>query len=1400
MKISKVNHRRTAVAEEEKVKKIQGVLYKTPVHIASDGEENSDQSEQMTENLAVEDLQMQVQAAVDKSKDLYSPFNEKKIKWYRDFPPKWDKKINKTTINEIKQKTIDSFLEIYNKFNSFIRENLADNPDTIQKEEYKQYTSKVVRDALPKIKDEKFITKLASDKDKKYIELLVEKSLNSAFKRPVSKKDIAEFKLQSNGLNDNTNEEILIQDIMKKTILRYFCGIEEQKVNGNETWLLLTKIHDDYNKENRKNRIIQSFDNQKVKIQEYESTESTEGTKDNQYRIQLGITNNSQNNSQKDSPKKILWDFLVEYAEGTKQEQMDKLFEIQKLIVLYIYGQEMYKDNKIDDFKSKDIWKNPAWSGIKDKQQFLEIESCEKQEKKQRNGTISVQYIISSKDIRNANMDHFRKALRCREDAKNWFGYFSHVLETLFNKDNKRKPERLDCQYLCKYIYNTFCSYIACKYIDLGKGVYHFTMGDLDKASANNNGKQISLSFGNLDKKFIEEGITSFDYEKIKAKESFERSLLTYVHFSTIVFSKSVICDEYRQKNTDVLQYRDDKVFDEENAVKKDALKNILQFYGGESRWKDKLSGDSLAEKELFGEIRSRLDNIRNGSVHYTAELQGDTISNMHVRTFFEKDYEDLADVIIRKYYSNNAWRFYDISDIKKLITKLYTKEAKREEQIPAFKNIIKKSNLQAFIVDNNFLNEENSKAIYENVDTAQMYRALLYFILKEIYYYGFLQDDALGTKFADYVEAHYKHENLNESTENQEHAKAEQNFYERVTELKEGGINSIGAICQAIMTDYNMQNQDQKTIRTNKQQDTDKKRGQGESYKHFPLILYATMQKLFVSYLQEEEINYYEFLKTPIVKDDISLEKFKEEIFDTNEKEEKIQVGLFLDLNQMLHNTDSDNSYLLDWYVLAHFLTPNHLNHLIGDVKSYIQYIEDIENRAKGLGVVSISSHFESAEAVRNKYEKVVRMLEFTQQYVGRVSNVITDYFKDEEDYINYLSDFVDLDDLKNLKLDENIYKDAKNPILNRNIVNAKIYGQESILKKCFENYKIKCEDINTYHNLLCNEDLQEAMKTGICTERKVQIDLKNYQNAKNRIELLDVSTFTDILNDFMAQMISWTYLRERDMMYFQLGIHYIRLYFANKLADDNYGKNGKYRTFEGKKPQISITDGAILYQIVAMNTFGLKLYKYNEKNELVGTKVTAGNAVNMFAFGYCQEKVDETDQSVPTYNCGMQVFETLSQHDDLAHFRNRVVHMYYMAMADEKQQSILQMMWTFYSGFFKYDTKLKKSTTYIFKNILMRYQVDATLQLFHDNCKEKGINNFSVVSLNSDVFTYKLRDGETVKARARTPIFLKQLAILLDYPNDSDIKTPPISENDKKDNGGKKSGQKFTKSKKRK
>ena len=267
-------------------------------------------------------------------------------------------------------------------------------------------------------------------------------------------------------------------------------------------------------------------------------------------------------------------------------------------------------------------------------------------------------------------------------------------------------------------------------------------------------------------------------------------------------------------------------------------------------------------------------------------------------------------------------------------------------------------------------------------------------------------------------------------------------------------------------------------------------------------------------------------------MKDDISLEKFKEEIFDTNEKEEKIQVGLFLDLNQMLHNTDFDNSYLLDWYVLAHFLTPNHLNHLIGDVKSYIQYIEDIENRAKGLGVVSISSHFESAEAVRNKYEKVVRMLEFTQQYVGRVSNVITDYFKDEEEYINYLSDFVDLDDLKNLKLDENIYKDAKNPILNRNIVNAKIYGQESILKKCFENYKIKCEDINTYHNLVCNEDLQEAMKTGICTERKVQIDLKNYQNAKNRIELLDVSTFTDILNDFMAQMISWTYLRERDMM----------------------------------------------------------------------------------------------------------------------------------------------------------------------------------------------------------------------------------------------------------------------------
>ena len=127
-------------------------------------------------------------------------------------------------------------------------------------------------------------------------------------------------------------------------------------------------------------------------------------------------------------------------------------------------------------------------------------------------------------------------------------------------------------------------SYLAAKYIDLGKGVYHFTMKDkLDML--NKNEAVTDLRFGIVSEKY-EKGITSFDYERIKAEEELDRNIAAYVTFAADIFAKSVIKSDYRTKkdnNSDVLQYSD-KEFRNSEVIRDNAEKNILQYWGGYSR------------------------------------------------------------------------------------------------------------------------------------------------------------------------------------------------------------------------------------------------------------------------------------------------------------------------------------------------------------------------------------------------------------------------------------------------------------------------------------------------------------------------------------------------------------------------------------------------------------------------------------------------------------------------------------------------------------------------------------------------------------------------------------------------------------------------------------------------
>ena len=96
-------------------------------------------------------------------------------------------------------------------------------------------------------------------------------------------------------------------------------------------------------------------------------------------------------------------------------------------------------------------------------------------------------------------------------------------------------------------------SYLAAKYIDLGKGVYHFTMKDkLDML--NKNEAVTDLRFGIVSEKY-EKGITSFDYERIKAEEELDRNIAAYVTFAADIFAKSENHPIPAARNDDFARY-----------------------------------------------------------------------------------------------------------------------------------------------------------------------------------------------------------------------------------------------------------------------------------------------------------------------------------------------------------------------------------------------------------------------------------------------------------------------------------------------------------------------------------------------------------------------------------------------------------------------------------------------------------------------------------------------------------------------------------------------------------------------------------------------------------------------------------------------------------------------------
>lgn len=167
------------------------------------------------------------------------------------------------------------------------------------------------------------------------------------------------------------------------------------------------------------------------------------------------------------------------------------------------------------------------------------------------------------------------------------------------------------------------------------------------------------------------------------------------------------------------------------------------------------------------------------------------------------------------------------------------------------------------------------------------------------------------------------------------------------------------------------------------------------------------------------------------------------------------------------------------EWFTLAHFLHPVQLNHLVGDLKSYIQYREDILRRIVFAEQRVYADQQKEVQQKVKTAKEILEVLEFVREVSGRVSNEYTDYYENEEEYAEFLYQYIDFrkregkSAFESLKyfcqniLDSgtvvDLYADTENPKVLRNIELTRMYAGSNV--KIPEYEKITEDEIKMYY-----------------------------------------------------------------------------------------------------------------------------------------------------------------------------------------------------------------------------------------------------------------------------------------------------------------------------------------------
>ena len=1099
--------------------------------------------------------------------------------------------------------------------------------------------------------------------------------------------------------------------------------------------------------------------------------------------------------------------FFFDFAVLDKKEREDMLRKLRRLLLLYFYGEKEIMDMADDDF---DVWKNHNEKKSCDdffvtyefKNNDTSDESVDDESGKTLKDVVRDENIkrfrdsatFVKKELESGNTNN----LFFNDESLNmfWIEHIESSIERIFNHDKRINSDfKLRLGYLSEKVWKDIINYLSIKYIAVGKTVYHTAMSNINTFD-----KDGVMRLGIVDKEYID-GISSFEFENIKAEESFQRELSMYISFAARHLADATIERGEDREDILVLSSRKIDTFMEFNkkdekgralkdendknikymarVLKDDADRNILQFFGGKSRWIDAEKNlDSFEElksedigRELVNEAAGILYDLRNKNFHFADSVSTENNKeNKAIDILFKNDIKEYDIVMKDKMYSNNVPMFYKEDDIRKLIDSLYGSYSERASQIPSFNNIVKRNKLDEFLSEKKYhINTPFADKVKDN------WKKAIYYVLKEIYYNSFIcSDEAKGLflkSLQDLKNPDYD-SNFNIMAVNDFIRRIKGN-YDYETKRSIGGITgySLSEICQIIMTEFNQQNSNNKKKKSAKVKDKNK-----DSYPHYRDLLYKAIESAFIKYLKNHK-NLYEFLRNPIYREDFAT-NLPRELF--LKKMEGCKIKRF---DNLIKDAAGDTK-LESWYVLGMMLTPKQLNQLSGIVKNYIGYKKDVLRRAKQTG-----NEIRGSFARDKELSVALMILEMCLQLSGRTSNKCEDYFENEDEYARYIAKFLDFDNLSKdysispaialreycVQNDISLFYDGSNPIMDRNIIYSKIYGSGEVLAKIFEDNKVTHDEIIKLMKTEKEENFVNYKKNGRVSNIEEVKSVRQYQNQKNHVQLRDLVDYAEIVDELLGQLIKWSYLRERDLMYFQLGFHYACLH-------NNSEKHEAYKTisFEDKK-----IEGAILYQIVAMNTFGMPLYfkRKNKKTKEFQEDYKAGcdnvqysqKLNNAFA-SYSIEMYGKDDY---LYNAGLDLFEVLDEHESIIKLRNYIEHFhyYYDALKGENR-SLLELYSEVFDRFFTYDMKYHKNVPNVLYNILLEHFVNARFDYLKGSKKmDKGTSkDCALIQIKKsygiclELLKYKFKDKDedvTVTIPARDERFIRNVAKLLNYPN---------------------------------